>query len=149
MRARKRQILPAHNLDVGHIHREEVKEAVIQQMLERVAHAGKQIRDSNLPKHEKWCDALILATWLEAAARNQIRDGSTGGGAAWEAAAGWESAPQFVAAREELLLVPQYLRRSNPRRAARRINRRQEAHQDSRRRYPHAIHPAWFERHEA
>ena len=46
-----------HNLEVGHIHREEVKESIIQQTLGRVVDAGKQIRDLNLPKHEKWCTA--------------------------------------------------------------------------------------------
>ena len=50
-------LVEIHNLEVGHIHREEVKEAVVQQTLDRVVHAGKQIRDLNLPKHEKWCDA--------------------------------------------------------------------------------------------
>jgi DNA helicase-2/ATP-dependent DNA helicase PcrA len=44
-----------HNLEVGHIHREEVKSSVVQETIDRVVSAGKQIRDSNLPKHEKWC----------------------------------------------------------------------------------------------
>ncbi len=50
-------LVEIHNLEVGHIHREEVKESIIQQTLSRVVDAGKQIRDLNLPKHEKWCTA--------------------------------------------------------------------------------------------
>jgi DNA helicase II / ATP-dependent DNA helicase PcrA len=50
-------LVEIHNLEVGHIHREEVTESVIQQTLTRVVDAGKQIRDLNLPKHKKWCDA--------------------------------------------------------------------------------------------
>lgn len=50
-------LMEIHNLEVGHIHREEVKGSVVQQTLDRVVEAGKQIRDVNLPKHEKWCDA--------------------------------------------------------------------------------------------
>jgi len=53
-------LVEIHNLEMGHIHREEVKESVIQQTLNRVVDAGKQIRDVNLPKHEKWCDACDL-----------------------------------------------------------------------------------------
>lgn len=49
-------LIEIHNLDEkGHIHREEVKEAMIEQTLTRVVDAGKQIRDLNLPKIEKWC----------------------------------------------------------------------------------------------
>jgi DNA helicase-2/ATP-dependent DNA helicase PcrA len=50
-------LVEIHNLEVGHIHREEVQDSIIQQTLKRVVDAGKQIRDVNLPKHEKWCDA--------------------------------------------------------------------------------------------
>ena len=50
-------LVEIHNLEVGHIHREEVEDSVIKQTLIRVVEAGKQIRDVNLPKHEKWCDA--------------------------------------------------------------------------------------------
>jgi DNA helicase-2/ATP-dependent DNA helicase PcrA len=50
-------LVEIHNLEVGHIHREEVNDAVIQKTLSRVVEAGKQIRDVNLPKHKKWCDA--------------------------------------------------------------------------------------------
>jgi DNA helicase-2/ATP-dependent DNA helicase PcrA len=49
-------LLEIHNLEVGHIHREEVKESLINQTLGRVVDAGKQIRDLNLPKHQKWCE---------------------------------------------------------------------------------------------
>jgi DNA helicase-2/ATP-dependent DNA helicase PcrA len=48
-------LVEIHNLEVGHIHREEVKSSVVQETIDRVVSAGKQIRDSNLPKHEKWC----------------------------------------------------------------------------------------------
>lgn len=51
-------LIEIHNLDEkGHIHREEVKKAMIEQTLTRVVDAGKQIRDLNLPKLEKWCSA--------------------------------------------------------------------------------------------
>lgn len=50
-------LIEIHNLEVGHIHREEVEESVVQKTLSRVVDAGKQIRDLNLPKHEKWCEA--------------------------------------------------------------------------------------------
>jgi len=50
-------LVEIHNLEVGHIHREEVKEVVIEQTLNRVVDAGKQIRDRKLPKHDNWCDA--------------------------------------------------------------------------------------------
>ena len=50
-------LVEIHNLEVGHIHREEVKASVVQETLDRVVRAGKQIRDLNLPKHEKWCAA--------------------------------------------------------------------------------------------
>jgi ATP-dependent DNA helicase UvrD/PcrA len=50
-------LVEIHNLEVGHIHREQVNESVIQNTLSRVVDAGKHIRDLNLPKHVKWCDA--------------------------------------------------------------------------------------------
>ena len=50
-------LVEIHNLEVGHIHREEVQKSVIQQTLNQVVAAGKQIRDLNLPKHPNWCDA--------------------------------------------------------------------------------------------
>ncbi|HEV2349624.1 MAG TPA: ATP-dependent DNA helicase [Terriglobia bacterium] len=48
-------LIEIHNLELGHIHREEVEESVVQETLNRVVNAGRQIRDLNLPKHEKWC----------------------------------------------------------------------------------------------
>jgi DNA helicase-2/ATP-dependent DNA helicase PcrA len=50
-------LVEIHNLEVGHIHREEVQESVIQQTLQRVVEAGKQIRDVDLPKYHAWCSA--------------------------------------------------------------------------------------------
>jgi DNA helicase-2/ATP-dependent DNA helicase PcrA len=50
-------LVEIHNLEVGHIHREEVEESVIKQTLDRVVDAGKQIRDLNLPKHTTWCQS--------------------------------------------------------------------------------------------
>ncbi|MFZ1142986.1 MAG: PD-(D/E)XK nuclease family protein, partial [Candidatus Sulfotelmatobacter sp.] len=52
-------LVEIHNLEVGHTHREEVDESVVKQTLGLVVDAGKQIRDLNLPKHEKWCSACI------------------------------------------------------------------------------------------
>ncbi|HET9284659.1 MAG TPA: PD-(D/E)XK nuclease family protein [Candidatus Angelobacter sp.] len=48
-------LLEIHNLEMGHIHREEVKESIIQETLNRVVKAGQQIRSLDLPKHESWC----------------------------------------------------------------------------------------------
>lgn len=48
-------LVEIHNLEVGHIHREEVEESVIKQTLDRVVDAGKKIRDLDLPKHSDWC----------------------------------------------------------------------------------------------
>jgi DNA helicase-2/ATP-dependent DNA helicase PcrA len=50
-------LLEIHNLEVGHIHREEVKDSIIQGTLNRVVSAGQQIRQMILPKHESWCKA--------------------------------------------------------------------------------------------
>lgn len=50
-------LLEIHNLEVGHIHREEVKDSIIQGTLNRVVSAGQQIRQMDLPKHESWCKA--------------------------------------------------------------------------------------------
>lgn len=50
-------LVEIHNLEVGHIHREEVNDSVIKKTLNRVVNAGKQIRDVNLPKYEHWCNA--------------------------------------------------------------------------------------------
>jgi hypothetical protein len=43
-------LVEIHNLEMGHIHREEVKESIIQQTLNRVVEAGKRIRDVDLPR---------------------------------------------------------------------------------------------------
>lgn len=48
-------LVEIHNLEVGHIHREEVKGEIIQETLLRIVEAGKQIRDMHLPKHKNWC----------------------------------------------------------------------------------------------
>ncbi len=48
-------LIEIHNLDLGHIHREEVQDTIIKQTLDRVVEAGKNIRDVNLAKHETWC----------------------------------------------------------------------------------------------
>lgn len=50
-------LVEIHNLEVGHIHREQVEESAIQQTLNRVVNAGRQIRNLDLPKHAKWCEA--------------------------------------------------------------------------------------------
>lgn len=50
-------LIEIHNLEMGHIHREEIRESVVKQTLDRVVTAGRQIRDLNLPKLEKWCEA--------------------------------------------------------------------------------------------
>ncbi len=49
-------LIEIHNLEMGHVHREEVEQSVVQETLNRVVDAGKQIRDLNLPKLEKWCE---------------------------------------------------------------------------------------------
>ena len=48
-------LLEIHNLELGHIHREEVRDSIIQETLSRVVNAGKQIRNVNLPKLNQWC----------------------------------------------------------------------------------------------
>jgi DNA helicase-2/ATP-dependent DNA helicase PcrA len=50
-------LLEIHNLEMGHIHREQVKDSIIQGTLSRVVRAGKQIREMDLPKHTSWCKA--------------------------------------------------------------------------------------------
>jgi DNA helicase-2/ATP-dependent DNA helicase PcrA len=50
-------LLEIHNLEVGHIHREEVQHSSIEGTLRRVTDAGKQIREIDLPKHQNWCKA--------------------------------------------------------------------------------------------
>lgn len=52
---RDADLVEIHNLEVGHIHREEVQGSIVQQTLSRVLDAGKKIRDLDLPKHSKWC----------------------------------------------------------------------------------------------
>ncbi|HEX5426356.1 MAG TPA: PD-(D/E)XK nuclease family protein, partial [Candidatus Acidoferrales bacterium] len=49
-------LLEIHNLEKGHIHREEVEEATIETTLARIVRAGKKIRDMDLPKHPAWCE---------------------------------------------------------------------------------------------
>jgi DNA helicase-2/ATP-dependent DNA helicase PcrA len=48
-------LLEIHNLEVGHIHREQVQDSIIQATLRLIVDAGKQIREMDLPKHTKWC----------------------------------------------------------------------------------------------
>jgi DNA helicase-2/ATP-dependent DNA helicase PcrA len=50
-------LLEIHNLEMGHIHREEVQDSMIQETLSRVVDAGRKIREMNLPKHKSWCKA--------------------------------------------------------------------------------------------
>ena len=50
-------LLEIHNLEMGHIHREEVQDAAIQGTIVRVIKAGQQIREMDLPKHKSWCKA--------------------------------------------------------------------------------------------
>jgi len=49
-------LIEIHNLEMGHIHREEVEASVVQETLNRVMDAGKRIRNLNLPKLDTWCD---------------------------------------------------------------------------------------------
>jgi hypothetical protein len=48
-----------HNLEVGHVHREQVTESLIQQTLSRVVDAGNHIRDLKLSKREHWCPVFV------------------------------------------------------------------------------------------
>lgn len=50
-------LLEIHNLEMGHIHREEVQDSTVQATLARVVSAGQQIKEMDLPKHENWCKA--------------------------------------------------------------------------------------------
>lgn len=50
-------LVEIHNLEVGHIHREQVEETLIQETLNKVVAAGKRIRNLDLPKHADWCQA--------------------------------------------------------------------------------------------
>jgi DNA helicase-2/ATP-dependent DNA helicase PcrA len=49
-------VIEIHNLEVGHIHREKVENSTIDQTLDRVVYAGKKIRESDLPKKDRWCE---------------------------------------------------------------------------------------------
>ena len=50
-------LLEIHNLEVGHIHREEVQDSNLEATLAKVVTAGQQIKEMNLPKHSNWCKA--------------------------------------------------------------------------------------------
>ena len=50
-------LLEIHNLEVGHIHREEVKDSIINDTLNKIVIAGNQIREKDLAKHKSWCRA--------------------------------------------------------------------------------------------
>lgn len=50
-------LVEIHNLEVGHIHREEVTGSLVQSTLKRVVDAGNHIRSVDLPKHARWCDS--------------------------------------------------------------------------------------------
>lgn len=73
-------LLEIHNLEVGHIHREEVQKAIIQDTLQRIVDAGRQIRDVNLPKHEKWCKSCDACDMIGICRSKPIaRRGASGG----------------------------------------------------------------------
>ncbi|MGH6679405.1 MAG: RecB family exonuclease [Bradyrhizobium sp.] len=52
-------LLEIHNLEQGHIHREEVEESTIETSLAQIVNAGKKIRDNELPKHPAWCETCV------------------------------------------------------------------------------------------
>ena len=54
---RDADLIEIHNLEErkGNVYQEPVEATVVQQTLDRVVDAGKQIRDVKLPKHERWC----------------------------------------------------------------------------------------------
>jgi DNA helicase-2/ATP-dependent DNA helicase PcrA len=54
---RNADLVEIHNLEMGHIHREQITAPMVQQTLDRVVKAGGQIRDLHLPKHAHWCNA--------------------------------------------------------------------------------------------
>jgi DNA helicase-2/ATP-dependent DNA helicase PcrA len=50
-------LVEIHNLEAGHTHRELVESQAVIDTLAQVVGAGRQIRDQNLPRHDKWCSA--------------------------------------------------------------------------------------------
>ncbi len=56
---RAADLIEIHNLEVGHVHREEVNESSIKQTLKRVVEAGRRIRDGALARREKWTGQCV------------------------------------------------------------------------------------------
>ncbi len=74
---RPADLLEIHNLEMGHIHREEVKDSLVQETLNRVVDAGRKIREMNLPKHTSWCKACHSCDMVGICRTRQISKSAT------------------------------------------------------------------------